>query len=269
MAGQPAKEKWLGSQPRFPSFPFRAIAIETSRLQGVSMERVLFELCGKNPAIRFSPYVWRIRLALARKDLPFRAEPIRFTDKSPIAASGSATVPVLREGAAWVADSWVIVRHLEKTYPEKPSLLGAGGEAFSFFVQNWVNGSLLPVMFRIICTDIQHMLGATDAAYFYETRSKRIGMPLEETLKHREANLARLKETLAPVRNVLKDQPFLSGAEALYPDFLLFGAFQWARLTSPLDLQKDAPEISAWFKKIAAAYDAAVPKLETPPLLAA
>jgi len=233
------------------------------------MDRVLFELCGKNPAVRFSPYAWRTRLALARKGLPFCAETVRYTDKSAIALSGSKTVPVLKEDGAWIADSWAIARHLEAAYPEKPTLFGPRGEAFSFFVQNWVNGSVLPLMFRIICTDIYKMFEGADAAYFYETRSQRVGMALEETLKHRDANLDKLKAELTPARLVLKEQPFLAGDEALYPDFIFFGAFQWARLTSPLDLQKSEPEIAAWFRKIAAAYDAAVAKLETPPLLAA
>ena len=233
------------------------------------MDRALFELCGKNPSVRFSPYAWRTRLALVRKGLHFRAEAIRYTNKDPIAPSGSKTVPVLKEDERWVADSWAIARHLEAAYPARPSLFGPKGEAFSFFVQNWVNASILPLMFHTICADIYKMFEGADAAYFYETRSKRVGMPLEDTLKHRDANREKLKTALAPARQVLAEQAFLAGGEALYPDYIFFGALEWARLTSPLDLQKDEPEIAAWFRRVAAAYNQAVVKLEIPPLLAA
>jgi glutathione S-transferase len=267
MAGQPA----LAKLPPVPVFKFTVsrYSLGSAALEGASMDRVLFELCGKDPAVRFSPFAWRIRLALARKGLPFRGEIIRYSDKTAIAPSGSNTIPVLKEGEAWIAESWAIARHLEEAYPDKPSLFGSGGEGFSLFVQHWVGSSILPVMFRLVCTDIYKLFDGADAVYFYETRSKRIGQPLEETLKVRPANLEKLKAALTPARAVLKERPYLSGEVALYPDYILFGAFQWARLTSPLKLQKDEPEIAAWFKRIAAAYDAAVGPLEKPPLLAA
>lgn len=232
------------------------------------MERILFELCGKDPTIRFSPYAWRTRLSLTQKRLPFSSVVVRYTDKSAIAPSGATSVPVLRDGDIWIPDSWAIAQHLEKMYPEKPSLFGLGGETLCFFIQTWVNTSILPIMFRIICTDLHKMFDGNDAVYFYETRSQRIGMPLEDTLKHREVNMARLKEAYAPVRLTLKEQRFLSGPEPLYPDFALFGAFQCARLTSALDLKKDEPAITKWFEDVSSLYNHLISDLETPPLFA-
>lgn len=232
------------------------------------MERVLFELCGRDPAIRFSPYAWRTRLSLVQKRLPFSSAVVRYTNKSAIAPSGATSVPVLRDGDIWIPDSWAIAQHLEKIYPEKFSLFGPAGKALCFFLQNWVNASILPVMFRIICTDLHKMFEGEDAVYFYKTRSQRIGMPLENTLKDRESNLTRLTEIYAPVRLTLKEQRFLSGQEPLYPDFALFGAFQCARLTSPLDLKKDEPEISRWFDDISSFYDNLISELEASPVFA-
>ena len=45
--------------------------------------RELFELCGADPELVFSPYCWRVRLALAHKGLDWQSRPIRFTDKEP------------------------------------------------------------------------------------------------------------------------------------------------------------------------------------------
>ena len=66
----------------------------------------LYDLAGAQPERRFSPYCWRVRLALAHKNLPVETIPWRFTEKAEIAASGQTLVPVLVDGDRWIADSW-------------------------------------------------------------------------------------------------------------------------------------------------------------------
>jgi hypothetical protein len=60
--------------------------------------RELFELRGADPELLFSPYCWRVRLALLHKGLEFHSRPLCFTDKAPLACSGQQQVPVLRDG---------------------------------------------------------------------------------------------------------------------------------------------------------------------------
>ena len=84
----------------------------------------LYDLAGADPNRRFSPYCWRIRLALAHKRLAIETIPWRFTEKAEIAPSGSKTVPVLVDGDRWIADSWTIANYLEDAYPDSPSLFG-------------------------------------------------------------------------------------------------------------------------------------------------
>src|SRR5712675_908771 len=86
----------------------------------------LFDLAGAEPARRFSPYCWRIKLALAHKGLEVETIPWRFTEKSAIAASGQGRVPVLVHGDRWVADSWVIADYLEDAFPETPPIFAPG-----------------------------------------------------------------------------------------------------------------------------------------------
>ena len=45
----------------------------------------LFELCGEDRDIRFSPFVWRVRLALAHKGLAYDCVPVRFLEKDAFA----------------------------------------------------------------------------------------------------------------------------------------------------------------------------------------
>jgi glutathione S-transferase len=62
------------------------------------MPIVMYDLAGADPALRFSPYCWRIRMALAHKGLDVETVPWRFTDKDVIAFSGQGRVPVIRDG---------------------------------------------------------------------------------------------------------------------------------------------------------------------------
>ncbi len=60
----------------------------------------LYDLAGAEPDRRFSPYCWRIKMALAHKGLEFETIPWRFTDKDiDVAPAGKAgRVPVLVDG---------------------------------------------------------------------------------------------------------------------------------------------------------------------------
>ena len=77
------------------------------------MSVVLYDLAGANPDIRFSPYCWRTRFALAHKGVPVETVPWRFTDTDVIAFSGQAKVPVIRDDGKVVFDSWLIAEYLE------------------------------------------------------------------------------------------------------------------------------------------------------------
>src|SRR3546814_11999187 len=70
-----------------------------------AVTRTLYELVGAEDR-RFSPYCWRIRMALAHKCLNAEFETCRFTTKNKIAFSGHKLVPVMVDGERVVNDSW-------------------------------------------------------------------------------------------------------------------------------------------------------------------
>jgi glutathione S-transferase len=80
----------------------------------------LYHLAGADLERRFSPYCWRIKLALMHKGLPFDTIPWRFTEKKAIAFSGQGRVPVLIDGDQVVFDSWTIANYLEDRHPDRP-----------------------------------------------------------------------------------------------------------------------------------------------------
>ena len=87
------------------------------------MSLTLYELCRADDR-RFSPYCWRIRMALAHKGLDPERVPVRFTEKDKIAFSGQKLVPVLVDGDTTVVDSFAIACYLDDAYPDRPTLFG-------------------------------------------------------------------------------------------------------------------------------------------------
>ncbi len=225
------------------------------------MVRRLYDLAGADPDLRFSPYCWRARLALAHKGLEVETVPWRFTDKDVIASSGQGLVPVLVDGDATVTDSWAIAAYLEERYPDRPSLFGGpGGMAPTRFVNAWADTVLNPGLARLILADVFSVLHEKDRAYFRQTREARFGMPLEQVSADRESRLPAFRQSLEPVRAVLRAQPFLSGEQPAYADYIVLGSFQWARCVSSLELLGPDDPVAAWrgrlLDRIALARDA-------------
>ena len=211
------------------------------------MARQLFELVG-NDDRRFSPYCWRIRMALAHKRLEAATVPVKFTEKDKIAFSGGTTVPVLVDGPNTVRNSWAIAAYLEDTYPTANSLFGGPeGRALARFFNLWTDTTLQPALFQVIIGDLfEHVVDAEDKAYFRKTREARLGKTIEEIHALRPEKLAAFKVALTPLRLLLTEQPFVCGAKPGYADYIVFGSFQWGRMVSPCPVLAGEDAVLAW-----------------------
>src|SRR5271155_250002 len=131
------------------------------------MSLILYDLAGADPARRFSPYCWRVRLAIEHKGLPVETIPWRFTDKDVISFSGQGLVPVLVDSGKTVAACWGVTDHLGEAYSERPALLReAGGKAFARFIELWSDTVLLPGLMPLIIVDLFNHLHEKDREYF-------------------------------------------------------------------------------------------------------
>jgi glutathione S-transferase len=232
------------------------MAIERSE-QGIhTMTLQLFELVGTDPARPFSPFCWRTRMALAHKGLSAASIPWCFTEKAAIAPHHSEKVPVLIDGETSVADSWTIANYLEDRYPDRPSLFGGeGGRAMARLINWWGDIAVIGGMFPLIVADIPAHLKPVDAAYFRSTREARFGKPLEEVVAGRENSVEGFRRALEPMRLTLKTQLYLGGAAPNYADYIVFGAFQWARVVSPFKLLVESDPVRAWRERLLNAFD--------------
>lgn len=214
----------------------------------------LFELCGSDPARVFSPYCWRVRMALAHKGLEAETIPWRFTEKDAIAPHRSDKVPVFVDGETSVSDSWAIANYLEDNYADRPSLFGGeGGRAMARMLNSW--GDLLAASITpFVVADVHGHLGPVDQDYFRKTREARFGKKLEDVVADRDARVDALRKSLDPLRITLRTQSFIGGVKPNYGDYIVFGPFQWARVVSPFQLLKEDDPVYAWRERLLDAF---------------
>ena len=141
---------------------------------------------------------------------------------------------------------------MRETYPDKGKRLfrGDGAVALSRFVESWSQSQIHPWIAKWALMDIHNMLGEEDQAFFRNSREAVFKMPLEEVVADRESRIPELKPVLMPMRLMLRNQPFLGGEWPLFADYIVFGALQWLRICSGLQmLEKDDP-VMEWFERI-------------------
>jgi glutathione S-transferase len=221
----------------------------------MSVPRKLYDLAAADEGVRFSPYCWRVKLALAHKNLPFETVPWRFTDKGEIAFAKTGLVPVLIDGQNVLHDSQDIAEYLETTYSNEPSLFGdAAQRGLTRFVKEWAEGVLHPAIARIVLPDIFAVLHEKDKAYFRQSREARFGMTIEEIADKRESYLPAFEAALVPVRSTLAVQPFIAGTGPAYADHIVFGALRWGVMMSATPLLAADDVIVAWMARLLESY---------------
>jgi glutathione S-transferase len=94
--------------------------------------------------------------------------------------------------------------------------------------------------------DIYRHARPEDQPYFRQSREERFGMTLEQFSAGREQRLPAFRASLGPLRHTVERQSFLAGAAPAYADYIVFGAFQWARAISDFELLAADDPIAAW-----------------------
>lgn len=221
------------------------------------MTMQLFDLCGADPQIRFSPYCWRAKMAIRHKGLTFETVPWRFTEKDRISDSGQGRVPVLIDGDRIVSDSWAIAEYLDETYPDRPLMKDEAAKASARFLQAWSNGVLFAPIRPIAVLPVYDLLGDPDRGYFRESREKMLGQKLEEHSSRDavEAAYGDLAKTLRSLDAVLSDHAYLGGAEPYWGDYIVFGTLYWPYAVKADHKLPEGTPTAAWFDRLLALYD--------------
>jgi glutathione S-transferase len=203
----------------------------------------LYDLVDKDGK-RYSPYGWRIRMALAHKGLHATIELCWHSDRK-LSFSGQPLVPVLVDGTRVVNDSWNIACYLDEAYPDRPMLMECPhGRSFARFFNVWVDTIIGRPLVRSLYLDIWKSLHPdADRDEFRKRREGRNGATLEALFAGRTKDFEELNRAIAPLNDLLGSQPFVAGAAPAYVDYIVFGTLQMPRRLNdvePLSPQQDA-----------------------------
>ena len=207
---------------------------------------------------RFSPFGWRVRMALAHKGLESTSivEGVGFSEKHKLEFSNQELVPVIKDDDMIISDSWDIAVYMEKSYDSSSSLFGTTGDFSQVkFISSWVDSQLHPLIARCVVRDILDGISPSEHEYFRKSREKRFGKRLEDVVADRENTRTILKQTLYPIRKALEIAPFLGGENPNFSDYAIFGAFMWAKVTSSFQLLESSDPIYNWRERMLSLYD--------------
>jgi glutathione S-transferase len=158
---------------------------------------------------------------------------------------------VIVDGGTVVHDSTAIADYLEEHYADRPTLFGGEtGRALARFVQNWTETVLQAGIIPLVVLDIHRHSRPQDQDYFRRSREERFGKILEEVVRDREARLPAFRVSLDPLRRTVERQDFISGNAPAYADYIVFGAFQWARAISDFELLAADDSVRAWRRRM-------------------
>lgn len=210
----------------------------------------LYDLCGRDPSLRFSPYCWRTTMALAHKGLAAETIPTPFTKIAKVENGASPTVPIINDDGMVMRESFDIALYLDRAYPDRPGLFSdEAAVASGRLVESWANTTINPILMRMMAKDIHDALGDADQTYFRTSREKRLGRSLEEHQTGIEANAPALAAALEPARRVFTSFDWLGGSAPSFADYVVFGSLMWLRsIVGRVPLAADDP-VAAWVER--------------------
>ncbi|CAM1504384.1 Fc.00g019750.m01.CDS01 [Cosmosporella sp. VM-42] len=193
-----------------------------------SNQFVLFDLTSKSTAWSLNP--WKTRFLLNFKGLDYTTHWVEYPDIKPTLeahvgpneSTGTWTIPTVKfPDGSYVMDSRKIVNRIEKEYPEPSVHLDSPVLAKLEATMPGIMGALRPIYFLAVPRNI---LNEGSLNYWYETRAKTAGMPLDQLEKEKGGQQAwdAAQPVLHEVEALLKentDGPFFLGKTISYADF--------------------------------------------------
>jgi glutathione S-transferase len=198
-----------------------------------------------------SPFVWRIRYALAHKGIPFETVYLGFTEIPAVCGGKFKTVPILEHADTTLAESWDIAEYLDRAFPQHPLLFNTPAEhSLVRFMDSWFMNEVLRKMFRLYVKDVHDAARPEDRPYFRESREKNMkGKTLESFTADRATYLPAIRASLTPLRIHLQKFPFLGGGAPNFADYIALGGFYWAASAGTLPLLERDDSLRDWLDR--------------------
>ncbi|CAG7561360.1 unnamed protein product [Fusarium equiseti] len=236
-----------------------------------SEQLVLFDLPSREPNGAWSLNPWKTRFLLNFKGIDYKTEWLEYPDiKATLEphvpanpATGTWTIPTVKfPDGTYIMDSDKILERIEKDYPEPSVHKDSPVLPKLFAIMPKIMGALRPVYFTHVPGRI---LNEKSQPYWYETRSKMAGQPLDELYQKEGGQSAwdNAKPHVQEVEALLRENsegPFFLGKTPSYADFVWGGFLIFMQRNQVIDevykisgdaqLHKDLLEATApWHKR--------------------
>lgn len=188
----------------------------------------LYELALQNGRSA-SPFVWRIRYALAHKGVEFESEYLGFREIPQRFGGRFKTVPIIEHGETSMNESWDIAEYIDRSFPGRPLFTSPAEKASVRLIDQWFTQEVLRRLFRLYILDVHNAAHPEDRPYFRQSREQGFlrGRTLEDFTANRAALVPEVREALKPLRAHLATFKFLGGSEPNYADYIVLGTFIW------------------------------------------
>ena len=197
-----------------------------------------------------SPFVWRTKYALKHKGFDIDIVPGGFTGILERTGGRSERVPVVVDDGHWVLDSCLIAEYLDETYPDRPRLFeGESMKLLLKFLDAWLWRTAIRPWFSCYIKDYRDLSLPQDQAYVTETRERMLGRTVEEAQAGREARLPLVPPTLEPLRQLLREAPWLGGASPNFADHSALGVFLWTASVATTPPLTDDDPLRDWIDR--------------------
>ncbi|KAK5197446.1 hypothetical protein LTR99_007816 [Exophiala xenobiotica] len=200
----------------------------------MSDEVILYDLPSKQ-GTSWSLNPWKTRLVLNYKSIPYKTEWTEYPDLKPkfekfgippnqTGAGAAYSSPAIRmPDGSYVMDSRRIVDALESLQPTPPLHLDSPYQARIEDLTKQIVDSIRPVFMPLVP---KVFLNPTSRDYFVSTRTKALGMSLDEYAKGADKGVQKAKPYIRELGELLRENnegPFLQGKTPCYADMIVLG----------------------------------------------
>lgn len=173
-----------------------------------------------------SPFVWATKYAIAHKGLDMEVVPGGFTGIMERTGGQSERLPAIVDDGEWVLDSWLIAEHLDRKYPDRPTLIGDPSvKVLTQFIETWLWQTAIGPWMTCYLKNYRDWSVPEDHAYVTESRERMFGRKIEDIVIGREDRLPEVPPKLELLRGILKAHKWLGGDSPNYADYRALSVF--------------------------------------------
>lgn len=213
-------------------------------------ERVTFYDLQLANGATISPFVWATKYALAHKGLDLDVVPGGFTGILERTDGRSERLPAIIDHGQWVLDSWLIAEHLDRAYPDRPTLIGDPSvKPLAQMVEGWLWQTAIRPWMSCFLVSYRDRALPQDHDYVTRSRERMFGARLEDIVVGREDRLPTVPPQLELLRTVLRENLWLGGDRPNYADYRALSVFLFLAAVADTPALTDDDPLRDWIER--------------------